>query len=452
MTTFGKIQEFSPETERFSAYLERVELFFAANDVPAEKKVPVFLSVVGGATYGVLRNLLAPANPKDKTFEEITTALQAHFEPKTLVIAERFHFHRRNQAPEESVNDYVAELRRLATNCAFGAYLEEALRDRLVCGLRNESVQKRLLAEADLTLARAVQIAQGMEAAHKNAQSFKGRDLPVGRVERQPRIRGQRGRSSDSGFISTDKQGNSAAAGKPCHRCGKTGHGQHECGFKHATCYKCGKMGHLARVCRSAKDKGSSNGKAKWVETQSQETSEESEEEVIYRVGAKPSQPYQVVIEINGAAVKMEVDTGAAVTIMSQKTQEALFPSAALCKPTVNLRTYTSEPIVVLGQMTVDVKYERYVGTRTLFVVKGSGPCLLGRDWLRDIRLDWASIKSVNVQDNLSQLLKKYKELFQPELGTMKLFRAQPHPEGGCETKVLQTTFGTLCYKRNSST
>ena len=76
------------------------------------------------------------------------------------------------------------------------------------------------------------------------------------------------------------------------------------------------------------------------------ETSEESEEEVICRVGVKPSQPYQAEIEINGAAVKMEVDTGAAVTIMSQKTQEALSPSAALCKPTVNLRTYTSEPIV----------------------------------------------------------------------------------------------------------
>ena len=107
-----------------------------------------------------------------------------------------------------------------------------------------------------------------------------------------------------------------------------------------------------------------------------------------------------VEIEINGAAMKMEVDISVAVTIMSQKTQEALFPSAALCKPTVNLRTYTSEPIVVLGHMTVNVKYGRYVGTHTLFVVKGSGPCLLGRDWLRDIHLDWASIKSVNVQDN----------------------------------------------------
>ena len=176
MTTLGKIQEFCPEKEKF---LERVELFFAANDIPTEKQVPVFLSVVGGVTYGVLRNLIAPHNPNDTTFEEITTTLKAHFEPKTLVIVERFHFHRRNQSPEESVNDYVAELRRLATNCAFGTYLEQALRDRLVCGLRNENIQIQLLTEADLTLTCAVQVAQGMEAAHKNALSFKGRDLPV---------------------------------------------------------------------------------------------------------------------------------------------------------------------------------------------------------------------------------------------------------------------------------
>ena len=97
----GKIQEFCPEKEKFSAYLERVELFFAANDIATEKQVPVFLSVVGGVTYGVLRNLIAPDNPKDKAFEEITTTLKAHFKPKTLVIVERFHFQRRNQSPEE---------------------------------------------------------------------------------------------------------------------------------------------------------------------------------------------------------------------------------------------------------------------------------------------------------------------------------------------------------------
>ena len=42
------------------------------------------------------------------------------------------------------MGEYVAELRHLATHCNFGAYLDEALRDRLVCGLRNENTQKRL--------------------------------------------------------------------------------------------------------------------------------------------------------------------------------------------------------------------------------------------------------------------------------------------------------------------
>ena len=90
-TSIGQIQEFNHDSESFAAYVERVELFFTANDIPAEKKVPVFLSVVGGTTYGLLRNLLAPASPKDKSFKEIVDTLKAHFEPKPLVIAERSH-------------------------------------------------------------------------------------------------------------------------------------------------------------------------------------------------------------------------------------------------------------------------------------------------------------------------------------------------------------------------
>ena len=203
--------------------------------------VPVFLSVVGCTTYRLLRNLLAPASPKDKSFKEIVDTLKAHFEPKPLVIAERFHFHRRNQNSGESVAMYVAELRRLATHCAFEAYLEEALRDRLVCGLRSESTQKRLLSEADLTLARAVEIAQSMEAAHKNAQALKGPELPVRRLEKLPRERGE-----------VERKARGQGGKKPCYRCGQRGHLPHECGFKEATCHKCKKRGHIAKVCRSA--------------------------------------------------------------------------------------------------------------------------------------------------------------------------------------------------------
>ena len=80
-------------------------------------------------------------------------SVDPHFEPKPLIIAERFTFHCRNQSTSESILEYVAELRRLATHREFGGYREQALRDRFVCGLRSENIQKRLLSEADLTLA-----------------------------------------------------------------------------------------------------------------------------------------------------------------------------------------------------------------------------------------------------------------------------------------------------------
>ena len=73
--------------------------------------------------------------------------------------------------------DYVAELRRLATYCKFGDYLDHALRDRLVCGIRSENIQKRLLIEAGLTLTQAVELAQGMEVRSSPEHSIhEGKD------------------------------------------------------------------------------------------------------------------------------------------------------------------------------------------------------------------------------------------------------------------------------------
>ena len=61
---------------------------------------------------------------------------------------------------EESVAEYVAELKWLSTHCQFEAYFDDALRDCLVCGLRKESTQKRLLLEDQLTFTKAVEMAQ----------------------------------------------------------------------------------------------------------------------------------------------------------------------------------------------------------------------------------------------------------------------------------------------------
>ena len=123
-------------------------MYFQANEIAEAEQVSIFLSVVGGRIYSLLRDLLAPVKPLSRTFSELTETLTDHFEPKPLVIAERFYFYSRSQKAGESIAEFVAELHRLAAHCEFRDYLNEALRDWFVCGLLHGGIQHRLLSEA----------------------------------------------------------------------------------------------------------------------------------------------------------------------------------------------------------------------------------------------------------------------------------------------------------------
>ena len=101
-------------------------------------------------------------------YDEIVAAMKDHLNPKPLVIAERYKFHQRVQKEGESVAQYLASLQKLAEKCEFGEFLDQALCDKLVCGMQNETIQQRLT-EKELTAARAYEIARGMEAAHQQS-------------------------------------------------------------------------------------------------------------------------------------------------------------------------------------------------------------------------------------------------------------------------------------------
>lgn len=68
----------------------------------------------------------------------------------------------------------MVAFKQLSTTCDFGAHLDDALRDRFVCGLKSEEVQRRLLSMAGLTFKTACDTALAMETAARNAQEFSG--------------------------------------------------------------------------------------------------------------------------------------------------------------------------------------------------------------------------------------------------------------------------------------
>ena len=97
----------------------------------------------------------------------------------------------------------MAELRNISEHCDFQNTLEEMLRDRLVCGINDEQIQRRLLAESTLDFKKAMKIATSMEIAVKNAkdlthQTASGNDT-INRVGEEAQRDQQGTRTADYG-------------------------------------------------------------------------------------------------------------------------------------------------------------------------------------------------------------------------------------------------------------
>ena len=120
-----------------------------------KKKRSVFLTVIGVATYKMLRDLVAPAKPGTKPLEELLQKLEQHYSPRPFCF----------RKPGEAIAAFIARLRSLSEHCTFGNSLEDMIRDRLVCGISEETIQKRLLTESKLTYKKAVELALGLETA-----------------------------------------------------------------------------------------------------------------------------------------------------------------------------------------------------------------------------------------------------------------------------------------------
>ena len=433
MTTIGKIDVFDETQESLETYVERVQHFFAANDVDDEHKVPTLLSLIGSKTYSLLKDLLLPEKPADKNFEEIVSTLQKHLNPKPLEIAERFRFYKRNQQEGESVLSYVAELKKLTTHCNFGGSLEETLRDKLVCGLNNQQIQKRLLAEPKLKFSKAVDIAVAMETATRDA------------TEIYSELREGKPLGLDKLTLSrpSNRPDNSPPSSVVCYRCGANTHVATECRFKKEVCHKCGKRGHIQRVCRTQQGPSQASPRSRCqksthaIEKESDEYEDLLNNLEVHNVNKSSNDVIWVNVNVENQPLSMELDTGSAVSILPYDIFLAKFRDKKLEKTSTVLRTYNGEQIVPVGCLTVQVEHLDQSCVLPLHVVHTKGPVLMGRNWLHKLRLDWKTIKllktsdsdhenpCITTQEKLESLLDTYAEVFEDKLGTFKSAKAK---------------------------
>ena len=138
----------------------------------------------------------------------------------------------------------------------------------------------------------------------------------------------------------------------------------------------------------------------------------------------KRSDIISVTPKIEGKYLKMELDTGSAISVIPIRIYKELFHHKPLSATNTILKTYSGQTITPAGIINVSVNYEGQEHKLVLFVVKNDSPSLFGRAWLKYIKLDWNSIKFLQTgkttDENLQDILKKYKSVFTERSGKVK--------------------------------
>lgn len=72
------------------------------------------------------------------------------------------------------MKQFITSLYNLVETCDFGDLKNEMIRDRIIVGIRDQAISKRLQMVADLTLEKAKTLVQQREAAHEHQLTLNG--------------------------------------------------------------------------------------------------------------------------------------------------------------------------------------------------------------------------------------------------------------------------------------
>ena len=453
------------DDEPWDSYVERLDMYFEACGVTDEaKQRGIFLASVGKQTYQLIKNLLEYGKlPKDKSYKELTDLISKHKNPTPPWEAERLKFLNHDRRPNETVSEFVAALRQLASTCQFSSGdFDDQIRDPLMHGIRDNKMQIEMInVGTEVTLKTAMDAAMRVELSRRS-------------VREMSEVAG-RSSSASAGSTSATSEVNFVKkkhflGTKPCWRC--TGrHDPSQCRYKNKTCFCCSGRGYVKAVCPNRSEKkpssyvkqstdskhqksnksskkhfskmgpshhvgeGSQSGvmegsyEVNEVHDQRDEENECDESYSLYMISDHSKAPILVDVTVNGELLRMEVDTGATYTVIGQDRLPESLREQTLRPSSIVLQTYSAEQLKVVDDLVCTVQFgEQVVNDLSLLVVPGDRPALLGRNWMSHIQFDWLSIgAALNVSGESGQAVRwkgLHVPLFEATLGKLPGFKA----------------------------
>ena len=398
------LQTFSFKSEEWSTWLRRFERFRQATGLKEkseETQISTLIYSMGDKAEDLLQTF-SLSEEDAKKYSTVVEKFNSHFIKRCNVIYERARFNRRVQQEGESVEDFIFDVHTLAQHCAYGPLQEEMIRDRIVAGIRDASLSEKLQMDDRLTLETAVKKAQESEAV-KQQQKMIRKDEAI-EVDAVKKRTGKQPCYPKNAI----RQHKTFSQSQKCTRCGQPAHAKKvPCPAKDQLCHRCDKKGHFKKMCRTK------------LPSRNIDATEEQNEFLgtIYvdTADANTTIPWVTPININMRVVNFKIDTGADVTVISEKEYDSA-KDGPLTSASKTLNGPSQETLDVQGQFIAQLQRTdtKAKTTQEIYVVKGLTKPLLGRPAITALNLV-AFVGNIQLQE----VMEKFPTLF-TGLGRLK--------------------------------
>ncbi|XP_011859929.1 PREDICTED: uncharacterized protein K02A2.6-like [Vollenhovia emeryi] len=291
----------------------------------------------------------------------------------------------------------------------------------MVFGLQSRRIQACLLETKDLTFKKALEVATAMELTDKDVTQLQSGTAAVDYVNSKVATTPKKGKTtgnkkpSNAKYKRPNSNSKTSNNNTVCFRCGGN-HLAPKCTrtlSKNVDCRHCGIKGHLQKVCMK-KEKEQTNQLDEILQIQGEQT--------------KYREKFYTMLWINNRKVSFEVDSGAAVTVVSQDFLQSLLPNIQLMKSDLQLVTYCKTVITVIGYARVNVRYRQVTKTLNIYVSKTRKEPLMGREWIRQLNvqlLDSLLALSLSTERELQTILQKYEAALDPTSAKIREIQAR---------------------------
>lgn len=385
--------------ENFKIFKQQIQIFFKATKTDEESngvQVARLLNLMGTDALKVYNTL----EVKTKTVETILNALEKFCSPVKNEVMAHFKFFTRLQHENEQFDKFYSELKMLVKGCDFGICEDKLLRTQIVLGVKNRDLQSKLLRE-DLSLEKVIMYCKSIEQAELNTKLVQERQKSddIVDVDVIANKNGNDGLNFNKNFIKSKENSNFKFN---CRNCGFL-HGINKCPAYGKTCFSCGGKNHFSNKCRQ---------KCQPIQPTEEIT---TNEEILsnLQVGSIVSNNcwYEDIL-INKHELRVKVDTGAQINVISRKICENL-KIPIIIQSRSPIHAFGGFKITPLG--IIKVTLENNVGitlNSEFLVVENNCEPILGLFDSRRFKFQIPQINSIKIPLTKEKFLSENKDLF----------------------------------------